>query len=201
VRQNSVLRTRYGLAEVLLGPCSAVRVGQNSALRLSDASVIHPRLELLAGSVVIEISGLARESNVTLETKSGSVMMARTGVYRVDFLPELLKVFMGRATFRTGDRRFDVGSGRILSLPVGASERFDRRPSDELDRWSTRRTAELAETRAANAGAALELANSDNAAEFARYSAGPRGMGQRLDSPSVTIVKRPAVLPACEAGR
>jgi hypothetical protein len=205
VKENSVLRTGRGLAEVLLGPCSAVRLWHHSAFRLIASSPAHPRLELLGGSAVVEISGIARDSDVTLLAGGAAVAMARAGVYRVDLSPGVLKVFAGRATLQRDDGEYDVGAGRVWSLLGAAAGRFNRQPADELDRWSGRRSVVLAESRSAmgrGRGPSVDVLNSENSAEFARMGGGRRGTrGFDEASPAGTGAHRGAVLATCVAGR
>ena len=200
IKENSVLRTGRGLAEVLLGPCSAVRLGHYSSIRLMAASPVHPRLELLNGSAVVDITAIARESDVALQARSALVTMARAGVYRMDFLPQRLKVFAGRATVRSNERDYDVGTGRILSLADAVFGKFDRQPTDELDRWSGRRGAELAEMRTPkppSRDAGADVVSSENNAEFSRYNGGRRGS----QGPMPLTTNRSGLPSPCIAGR
>jgi hypothetical protein len=204
LKENSVLRTGRGLAEVLLGPCSAVRLGHYSSFRLLASSPAHPRLELLSGAAVVEISAIGRDADVTLQASGAAVAMARAGVYRVDHSPGLLKVFAGRATLQREHGNYDVGPGRTLSLFGGEAGRFDRQPADELDRWSGRRSVELAETRSPTGKSRqldVDLANSENNAEFAQRGGGRRGQGIEEAAPAGPRPRRSAVLPTCVAGR
>src|SRR5208283_3885437 len=53
MNENAVLRTGIGRAEVLLGPCSAMWVEEQSSLRLISSGLNDVRLEVLNGSVVV----------------------------------------------------------------------------------------------------------------------------------------------------
>jgi hypothetical protein len=204
VKQGAVLRTGRGLAEVLLGPCSALRLGHQSSFRLVGANPEHPRMELLSGAAVVEISGIAKDADVTLQAKESAVTMARVGVYRVDFPSGLLKVFAGRATVQRDGLNLEVGPGRMLALLGVLPERFDRQPADELDRWSGRRTEELARLRSPageSSSPALDLSNGQNSAEFARYNNPRRGMQSPEDPVVVSRPRRTPAPSACVAGR
>jgi hypothetical protein len=205
VKERSVLRTGRGLAEMLLGPCSAVRLGQHSSFRLLVSDPVHPRVELLSGAAIVDITGMARESDVTLQAGGAAVAMARAGVYRIDLSPGMLKVFNGRATLQREGRGYDVGPGHVWSLLGAAAGKFDRQPADELDRWSGRRGVELAQSRPGpgkSGGPSVDLLNNENNAEFARAGGGRRGMPQNADgSPMIRNGPHRTTLSSCVAGR
>ena len=206
VKERSVLRTEHGLAEVLLGPCSVLRLGNESAFRLLAASPEHPRMELLSGSAVVEISAIARDADVTLQARTAVVRMARSGIYRFDAAPPLLKVFSGRAAVLRDGQILEIGAGRMLPLPGTLAQRFDRQPADLLDRWSGRRSVELAQMRGGGGDLrqkAEDTQGSATRAELPRYTTPRQPMGRGMDnSAPVYTGPHPAAAPsACAAGR
>src|SRR6476660_9735479 len=54
IKENTILRTEEGRAEVLLTPGVFLRVGENSSFKMISNRLIDTRLELLSGSAVIE---------------------------------------------------------------------------------------------------------------------------------------------------
>src|SRR5271168_4987569 len=56
VREGSELTTEAGRAEVLLTPGMVMRVGPDSAITMTSASLIDTRVEFRRGSAVIEVS-------------------------------------------------------------------------------------------------------------------------------------------------
>src|ERR1700722_1818905 len=54
IREQSVLRTGKGRAEILLTPGVFLRVGEDSALRMLDTRLISTRVDILSGSAVVE---------------------------------------------------------------------------------------------------------------------------------------------------
>jgi hypothetical protein len=204
VKQSAVLRTGQGWAEVLIGPCSALRLGEHSSFRMNSGDVTHPRLELLSGAAVVEISAIAKDADIALQATGVTVTMARAGLYRVDLPAGLLRVFAGRATLLRDSQSVEVPSGRSLLLAAGESERFDRGITDALDRWSGRRSVELAKLRNTSGGKENDPPTSGISAELPRPNNPRRGMGPGSeDTAPANAGPRPsrAVPNACVASR
>lgn len=178
MRQAAVLRTEGGRAEVLLGPCAVLRLDEDSSFRLADASLVAPRVELLAGSAVVDIAGIHKGSVVTLGLEGRSVEMARIGLYRFDESPALLKVFEGRAAVERRRGRQEVPGGRMLALDSAAPEKFDIRGGDGLDLWSHERSLVLARARGRRQMSMMDLAA---AAGTAMGDASMAGRGSGVD--------------------
>ena len=95
VKENAVVRTAEGRAEVLLTPGVVLRLGENSSFKMLTNRLIDTRLELLTGSAVVEADDIAKDTNVTLVSKDGTVLLAKKGLYRFDTAPARLKVLEG----------------------------------------------------------------------------------------------------------
>src|SRR5580700_10148411 len=54
LKEQSVLRTGQGRAEVLLTPGVFLRVGENSAIEMLDNRLVSTRVEVLSGTVIVE---------------------------------------------------------------------------------------------------------------------------------------------------
>jgi len=54
VKENAVVRTAEGRAEVLLTPGVVLRLGENGSFKMLTNRLIDTRLELLTGSAVVE---------------------------------------------------------------------------------------------------------------------------------------------------
>ncbi len=144
VPENGVVRTAGGRAEVLLGPCAVLRIDEDSTFRLVSNRLIEPRVDLLAGSAVMEIAALGKDVTVRLALSGVPVAMARAGLYRFDFSPPEIKVFDGRASVERTGGKIDVSAGRMLAWDAPAPEKFDTHDGDALDLWSRRRSLALA---------------------------------------------------------
>jgi hypothetical protein len=164
VKENSVLRTEGGRAEVLLNPCAVLRVDADSSFRMIDGSLLEPRMELLGGSAVAEIAGIRKGSAIRLQVGSAAVEMARKGTYRFDHSPALLKVYEGRAEVGRNGRTVEVAAGRTLAFDSAAPERFDVRSGDGLDLWNHARAIVLARARGRRQLSMMDLATAARAA-------------------------------------
>src|ERR1035438_9851092 len=72
IKESGTLRTEDGRAEVLLTPGVVLRLGENSSLKMITNRLIDTRLELLAGSAVVEADAVEKDTAVTVVCKSGT---------------------------------------------------------------------------------------------------------------------------------
>jgi hypothetical protein len=200
VKENGVLRTEAGRAEVLLAPCAALRVGPNSSLRMLASAIAATRVELLAGSAVVDAGELHSDSKLTLSVGGTRVIVLKQGTYRFDAAPPTLKVFAGSARVERDNAGWvAVGAERMLSLLAPAPPvKFGKGAADELDTWSRKRSAEQAKASGslryqtqqarALAQAATEAASSGATSNNPDY----RDMNGRSAPPPSTIFPNPA---------
>ena len=168
MKENSVLRTEDGRAEVLLTPGVLLRLGENSSLKLLTNRLIDTRLELQSGSAVVEADMIGKDNNVTLVCKNGTAALSKAGIYRFDANPGSLKVFKGEASLQMSGSTVLVGAGRMAMLD-GASasvQKFNAEETDALDHWSHRRGEYVA---LANASAAKQLMDNGGYSSYAPY--------------------------------
>jgi hypothetical protein len=145
MKEKSVLRTADGRAEVLLTPGVFLRVAENSSIRLITNRLIDTRLELLQGSIMVEVVELLKDNAVTLVYKDASVSPNKRGLYRLDTDPAQLRVYDGEALVESASQRITLKDGKMLSFTgVWAAAKFDNKSGDSLYRWSRRRAGYLA---------------------------------------------------------
>jgi hypothetical protein len=159
VKENSIVKTVDGRAEVLLTPGVTLRMGENSSLRMIANRLVDTRVELLSGSAVVEADLIAKDTNVTVVAGQGSVALPKAGIYRFDASPAQIKVFKGDAAVDIAGQTKLVSTARMLSLAseTASIEKFDSEDTDSLDRWSHRRASYMA---MANMSAARSLVSS-----------------------------------------
>src|SRR5271167_2991240 len=97
VPQGAELRTAEGRAEVLLTPGVFVRIGERSTIRMVANALSDTRVELLAGSAVVDSAGPSPGTSVTLIYRNWNVRFLEEGVYRIDSDPPRLCVPQGKA--------------------------------------------------------------------------------------------------------
>jgi hypothetical protein len=146
VKENMVLRTEEGRAEVLLPPGVFLRMGEKTGFKMITNRLVDTRLELLTGSAVLEIADIAKEATVTVVVKDATMSFNKVGIYRIDAEPAQLKVFKGAADVAMRGENLSVQAGKMLSLTgaVASAEKFNIADTDSLDHWSRRRGEMLA---------------------------------------------------------
>lgn len=146
VKENMVLRTEEGRAEILLPPGVFFRVGEKSSFKMISNRLIDTRVELLTGSAVMEVDDVDKNAAVTLVDKNATITLAKAGIYRFDTEPAQLKVYKGSADVEMGGQTMTVGAGKLLPLggAVAVAEKFDIAQTDSLDHWSRRRAEVVA---------------------------------------------------------
>jgi hypothetical protein len=155
MKDGDVLRTEEGRAEILLSPGAFLRMGEDSSVRLVSRRSPNSRIELLAGSAVLEIIEPADNGAVTLQHGDDAISIATRGIIRLDANPAVLRVRDGQATVVTAGRTIIVSKGSMLPFNgAWVVQKYNRYETDVLDRWSARRAEYLA---MANVSAANRL--------------------------------------------
>jgi hypothetical protein len=136
------LRTEEGRAEVLLTPGVILRVDQNSAIRMLSNSLDDTRVELLAGSAMLDAGEPAPGTSLTLIEQGRKISFPEAGLYRLDSAPPRLEVREGEAQVIGGSLTNPVSVERGMALPLddqalaqgSAPSTDDQR--DAFDNWS-----------------------------------------------------------------
>jgi hypothetical protein len=139
VPQGGELRTAEGRAEVLLTPGVFVRIGEKSAIRMIANELSNTRVELLAGSAVVDSAEPNPGTSVRLICMNWSVRFLEQGVYRIDSNPPRLWVLQGKAEVSADSNTgaLSVGQGRYVPFaPVLVPERSLDPPRDALSTWA-----------------------------------------------------------------
>ena len=139
VPQGAELRTAEGRAEVLLTPGVFVRIGERSTIRMVANALSDTRVELLAGSAVVDSAGPSPGTSVTLIYRNWNVRFFERGVYRIYSVPPRLWVLQGEAEVSTNGNQdaLVVGQGMYVPFaPVLVPERSIDQPRDALSTWA-----------------------------------------------------------------
>lgn len=164
------LRTARGQAEVLLTPATFLRIGENSAIRMLSTAFSDTRVELLAGSAILETN--PRETNrpetnqprakqpeaktdLRLIYKNWQMRLPREGVYRIDSDPAQVSVYKGQADVLTkeGTKAVTIRSGEVLPLAaVLVPEQAPVAAGDPFKNWAMSRSQAIASDNATAAG-------------------------------------------------
>ncbi len=174
VKENQVLRTTEGRAEVLLTPGVFIRVGENSSFRMITNRLIDTRLEFLTGSMILESEDVLKDNAVTIVARDATVHLHKAGIYRFDSEPAQLRVFKGVIDVEAQGKTSELKEGKLLNLTGEmAIGKFDPKGSDALGNWSYRRAREVA---MANISAAKSFRDSGGYVGSSPYDLGYGGM-------------------------
>jgi len=173
VPPGAELRTAEGRAEVLLTPGVFVRIGARSAIRMVANELSDTRVELLAGSALVDSAEPSSGTSVTLIYKNWSVRFLEQGVYRIDTDPPRLSILQGKAPVSAGTDK-DVTVGRGMNLPLASvlvPQPLTDWPRDALSAWAEGRQQSISadDAIAANIKDPASLNESDSGIDSFTY--------------------------------
>jgi len=144
---NQELRTGEGRAELLLTPGAFLRVGENSSVRMVSTDLSNTQVELLAGSALVEVTELGKENAIALLSHGATLQVEKAGIFRADSDPARFRVYEGQASVTQNGTRLSLTRGKEVSLDggtVASAQHFDSKDTDDLYRWSARRSSYIA---------------------------------------------------------
>jgi hypothetical protein len=161
IKEQGVLHTGLGRAEILLTPGVLLRVGENSSVKMLDNRLMSTRVELISGIAMLEsVDGdsSVKDPAVTLVYKDFSAQPVKFGVFEVTSDPSQVRVFKGEAKVSGNGATVAVKDGNQIDLTTTmATAKFDAKTGDDLYLWSRDRSAYLS---AGNMSSARTLAAS-----------------------------------------
>jgi hypothetical protein len=161
VKENAVLRTEDGRAEVLLTLGAILRTGDNSSFKMLTNRLIDTRVELLTGTHIVEVAEVQKDNNLTLVAKDATVVITKRGLYRFDVDQSRIKVFEGVLGVTVNGQSTLLGAGKAMDTTTASVEKFDKEATDAMDHWAKRR-AEL-----------IAMANASSAKQVHDYGCAP----------------------------
>jgi hypothetical protein len=144
--KGAELRTEQGRAEVLLTPAVFLRISERSAIRMLANDLTDTRVELLAGSAIVDSEEPSSGTSVTLIYRDWNVHFLKKGVYRIDSEPPRLWVRQGDAEVSAGVTGVRVSVKHGMGLPFAAvlvPERSVDEPFDALSNWADGRSQSI----------------------------------------------------------
>jgi hypothetical protein len=139
VPEGAELRTTEGRAEVLLTPDAFIRIGERTTIRIVANKLSDTRVELLAGSAVVDSAEPSSGTSVTLIYKNWNVRFFARGVYRIDSDPPRLWVLQGKAEVSANADQGALLVEQGMYVPFAAvlvPERSIDEPRDALSTWA-----------------------------------------------------------------
>jgi len=145
IPEGADLRTEQGRAEILLTPGVVLRVGEKSAVRMVATALADTRVELLAGSAILESAEPAAGTSVSLTYKDWTIRQAHAGVYRIYNDPPRLQVRQGEVEVVSGaDAPLTVEKGLDLAFEkVLTPEKSPVEPADAFIDWADGRAQSI----------------------------------------------------------
>jgi hypothetical protein len=147
IKEQGVLRTGKGRAEVLLTPGVFLRIGENSAIKMLDNRLVSTRVEILEGNAVVESDDpmmSLKQSPVALIYKDYEIRMVKHGLIEISSEPAQVKVFEGQAQVVAADNHVVVKDGHLLPFSAALNtEKFNDRVGDDLFLWARDRSQNL----------------------------------------------------------
>jgi len=161
IKEQSVLSTGLGRAEVLLTPGVFLRIGENSSIKMLDNRLISTRVEIVSGNVIVEADDpqmSIKDSPVTLIYKDYEIRMVKHGLVEISSDPAEMKVYKGESLVTTANDRATVKEGRQLLFSAALlTENFNDKVGDDLFIWARDRSqsisvANMSSARSLNSG-------------------------------------------------
>ena len=146
IPEGAELRTDQGRAEVLLTPGVFLRLREMSAIRMVASALSDTRVELLAGSAMLESAEPAPGTAVTLIYKEWSIRQPQKGLYRLDCEPARLRVLQGEAAVSAAAGGEPIRVEQDMDLPFASvlvPENATGESRDSLTDWAEGRSESI----------------------------------------------------------
>jgi len=146
VKEGQILKTGEGRAEVLLTPGAFLRMSEESSFKLIGNRLSDVRIDVLTGSVLVEVVEFLEGNSVTVLTKDATATILKAGIYRFDADPGRVRVYQGEVRVEAGGATQSVkGSRELIASATGwTAAKFEDKEGDSLYRWAKRRSGYVA---------------------------------------------------------
>jgi uncharacterized membrane protein YgcG len=173
LQPNQSLTTTDGKVEMLLTPGVFVRLGSNGAIRMVLNGLSNPTIEVVRGEAMIEVDRQTTGAKIDVLERGATASILKYGLYRFNGDQGRIEVIDGQLQVTENGKTKDVGKGHaaLVNDPALKTVGFDRKAEDDLYRWSSVRSAYLAE---ANAFTAQSI--------YGGYAPYPAGYGPYSDA-------------------
>jgi hypothetical protein len=192
IKAGVELRTEAGRAEVLLAPGQFLRLGEDSAMRMTKTALEDVRFSIEKGMANLEIveyttgqkllpngqevhpfastDDSLKSSRVTVAFNDLTVRVLKAGIFQFNAADGSLRAYSGELQALSGDKQWTVRGGTALNGSANGwlAAKFDVKETDPLFRWAKRRASYVA---MANVAAARSATTSYG------YGSGYSGLG------------------------
>lgn len=155
VKNDQVLETEQGRAELLLTPGVFLRLAENTSFKMLSNKLSDTALDMLSGTAMVEVDELMKDNAITLRYKDSTISLAKVGLYRVDADSGRLRVYDGDADATYGIKTVHVHKGKQVELnETLLASSFETKDTDAFYRWVSRRSEYIAAANVSSAHAA-----------------------------------------------
>ena len=146
LKNGSNLRTEKGRAELLLSPGVFLRLDEKSSVRMLSNSLADTRLELLAGSAIVDNLEAKPDHIPVLVYKDFQVRFPKPGIYRLNCELEELEAYRGEAEVSHRRATVTVDSLHLyFFMSQLRTGKLDKGDMDEFYDWARNRGTVLSE--------------------------------------------------------
>ena len=132
-----------GKAEMLLTPGVFFRIGPNSTVKMISPSLTDTRVQLVAGSAMMEVADFHKENHLQVTMPGSEAVVEKHGLYEFAANPPMARVYDGKLRAMMDNRTKDLTKGDQAALVPDNSklktQSFDLKQtenSDDLYAWS-----------------------------------------------------------------
>lgn len=159
VKNDQVLATQDGRAEILLTPGVFLRLGENSSFKMISNKLTNTRLEVQSGQAMVEVGELLQDNSITVVFHGADISLGKSGLYRLDSESARLRVYEGQASVvspSADPTTVRKGHEVVLGEAKLEAKSFDTKSTDEFYRWGARRDEYVAQANLSAAKAARD---------------------------------------------
>jgi hypothetical protein len=146
---GQTLATENGKAEILLTPGVFARVGDDSSIQMISPDLTKTELAVNRGEAMVEVAELYPQNDLLVKEDGATIQLQKTGLYDFDAAHDQFRVFDGQAVAETADHNVKVKGGHELNFDSSKLKalNFNKQTyeADDLYKWSSLRSAYLAE--------------------------------------------------------
>jgi hypothetical protein len=144
IRNSQVLSTKKGYVELIVGPTAYLRLGEDASLRMLNDRFDNIQVELNNGSTLIEIIDGMKVNPIIVHIAQRVIAIERTGLYRFDSVPGMLRTYGGEALIKNKNRSIHVKNGKMVFLDDKCvPKKFNTNDADDLHRWAAQRSFDI----------------------------------------------------------
>lgn len=154
---GQTLTTQNGRAEILLTPGVILRVDHNSSVTANSIELGSLQFTVQQGRAMVEADQILKADHIAIATGGSNAVIEKHGLYEFNAANGEVRVWDGRMKVALNGKEKTVSGGHELAVAPNGSTKiagFNKKHNeDAFYRWSSVRSAYLAEANVKSAGA------------------------------------------------